>query len=226
LKSILYNQRRLFFHKFQHIYIWLVYAFTIPLVMLNSIRELAGERQATFKMYFDVKGSRFEAWTCSILSIVYVLLPFICMPFWTALPLALVSNIFSSLFFSLQFVVNHEVDSIITPAPFSPNVDFGAYQLQQSLTFNPDSRLALELSGGLNTQIEHHLFPCVHYSHYKDISHIVRRLAKQFGLDYQFRPHWYQAVQAHYNVLKTPPKSIKDKSSKPERGSKNDTKTK
>jgi hypothetical protein len=110
---------------------WFVYAATIPLVMINSIRELVGERQATFKMNFDVPLARAEvcraatscillpgrsirclraaqAWSCSILSVIYVLLPFYFLPFWTALPLAVVSNVFSSLFFSLQFVVNRE----------------------------------------------------------------------------------------------------------------------
>jgi linoleoyl-CoA desaturase len=209
IKSITFNQRRFWYHKYQHIYMWFVYAFTIPLVMFNSFRELWKGRQVTFKMQYPVPGSKIEAWATSFASLGYVILPFFIMGFWRALPLVLVSNVVSSLYFSLQFVVNHEVDSIIDSAPPPPKVDWGAYQIASSLTFCPDSRLSLESSGGLNTQVEHHLFPGVHYSHYKDISVIVRKVCKQFGLKYLTAGSLRDAVAAHYQLLKNPPKSVR-----------------
>jgi len=115
----------------------------------------------------------------------------------------------SSIIFSLQFVVNHEVDTIIDSKPHATSIDFGQFQMEESFTFSPDSLMALELSGGLNTQIEHHLFPCVHYSHYSEISQIVRRVARRFGLQYQSTPTWFGAVKKHYNLLKNPPQSIR-----------------
>jgi len=120
-------------------------------------------------------------------------------------------QIFSSLFFSLQFVVNHEVDTIIDDKPHAKSIDFGQFQLEESFTFGPDSTLALELSGGLNTQIEHHLFPGVHYSHYGAISKIIRRVATRFNLDYQHSHSWWGAVKKHYNLLKNPPVSTRAK---------------
>jgi fatty acid desaturase len=214
LKSILYNQRRLWFHKYQHLYMWLVYAFTIPMVMINSIREQWRGRQVTFKMRYYVPGAKIEAWGCSIVSVIYVLMPFFCLPFWTALKLGILSNVVSSLYFSMQFVVNHEVESIIDASPPPKSIDWGSYQVAGSLTFAPDSRFSLEASGGLNTQVEHHLFPGVHYSHYKAISGIVRRVAKDFGLKYQYAPTLFDAVAAHYNLLKHPPKSIREPAAK------------
>jgi linoleoyl-CoA desaturase len=210
LKSILYNQRRFWVHKYQHIYMWLVYALTIPFVMINSIREQWRGRQVTFKMRYFVPGAKLEAWGCSIVSVFYVVFPFFFLPFFTALPLVIVSNVVSSLYFSMQFVVNHEVDSIVDASAPPKVIDWGAYQVAGSLTFAPDSRLALEASGGLNTQVEHHLFPGVHYSHYKSISKIVRKVAKDFGLHYQSAPTLFHAVRAHYKLLKNPPKSIRE----------------
>jgi len=209
IKSILYNQRRFAYHKYQHIYMWLVYAFFIPLVMLNSIRELYSGRQVTFKMYYHNKGAKLEAWGCSLGGLTYLLLPYVFLPFTTALCLSLFTNITSSLIFSLQFVVNHEVDTIIDSKPHASSIDFGQFQLEESFTFCPDSLFALELSGGLNTQVEHHLFPGVHYSHYRDISKIVRSVAGRFNLNYQHSTTWWDAAKKHYNLLKNPPSSVR-----------------
>jgi linoleoyl-CoA desaturase len=209
LKSILPNQRRLWFHKYQHLYMWLVYTFTIPLVMLNSFKDIIIRRQVTFKMRFLAPHALLEAYACSVLSFVYLCLPFLFQPFWTAIWVVNLSNIVSSLFFSLQFVVNHEVDSIIDVPPTNGPIDWGIHQVVSSLTFAPDHRLSLEMAGGLNTQIEHHLFPGVHYSHYNDLTPIIRKVCKQFGITYQYRDSLVDALKAHYNLLKSPPKSTR-----------------
>jgi len=168
-------------------------------------------RQVTFKMYYHTKGARIEAWGCTIGGLLYLLMPYFFCSFWVAFKLSLVTNLVSSLFFSLQFVVNHEVDTIIDDKPHAATVDFGQFQLEESFTFCPDSPLALELSGGLNTQIEHHLFPGVHYSHYGAISKIIRSVAKRFNLDYQHSHSWWGAVKKHYKLLKNPPQSVRIK---------------
>jgi hypothetical protein len=81
--------------------------------MLNSIRELAIGRQLTFKMNYHSVGAKWETYGCSALSLIYLLLPYFFLPFGQALALATLTNVLSSLFFALQFVVNHEVSSIL-----------------------------------------------------------------------------------------------------------------
>lgn len=209
IKSILYNQRRLWYHKYQHIYMWVVYAMFIPIIMLNSIREMATGKQTTFRLRYHHAGAREEAWGCTFLGAIYILLPYAFLPFWTALPLVVFMSVVSSLIFSLQFVVNHEVDTLISDKPHAPTIDFGQFQLEEAFTFAPESLLATEFAGGLNTQIEHHLFPGVHYSHYRALSKIIRRNAAKFGLNYQYSDTWAGAIRKHYNLLKNPPASIK-----------------
>jgi len=137
------------------------------------------------------------------------LIPYFFLPFWTALPLVVLTSVTSSLIFSLQFVVNHEVDTVISEKPHAETIDFGQFQMEEAFTFAPDSYFALQFSGGLNTQIEHHLFPGVHYSHYHDVSRIIRRVAKDFKLEYQHSNTWIGAVKKHYALLKNPPASVK-----------------
>jgi hypothetical protein len=88
---------------------WIVYALFIPLIMLNSMRELFTGRQLTFKMYYHDTGARLEGFVCSFSGLLYLLAPYFFLPFGAALSLSIVTNLVSSLIFSLQFVVNHEV---------------------------------------------------------------------------------------------------------------------
>ena len=60
---------------------------------------------------------------------------------------------------------------------------------------------ALHLSGGLNMQIEHHLFPGVHYRHYPALSRLVRAACAEFHLPYNTSSSIFEAVAKHYRVL-------------------------
>jgi len=115
-------------------------------------------------------------------TITRVLLPFLCLPLGTAVAVFLISECTCSLWFSLQFAVSHEVEECVEQEKsllnaFNNNentgaatqgglVDWGAHQVLSSHNYGMDSLLSLHLSGGLNLQIEHHLFPSIHYVHY------------------------------------------------------------
>jgi len=219
IKSFLPNQRRLWFHKYQHLYMWVVYTFTIPLVMLNSIRVVLTEKQMRFRVTWNTPGAKLEGYLCSLGSLIYVYLPLFFQPSLSrAFCMVLLSNAVSSLWFSLQFVVNHEVASVVSqPAPSKDTVDWGTFQMAESSSFSPNSVFVLETSGGLNTQIEHHLFPGVHYGHYQKIAAITQRVAKQFGLPYNYQANLWTALRGHYDLLKNPPVSVREEEQREER---------
>jgi linoleoyl-CoA desaturase len=56
--------------------------------------------------------------------------------------------------------------------------------------------------GGLNYQVEHHLFPYISHIHYKDISKIVQAKAKEYNLPYHVNKSFVQAVWQHIKMLK------------------------
>jgi linoleoyl-CoA desaturase len=56
--------------------------------------------------------------------------------------------------------------------------------------------------GGLNYQIEHHLFPRVCHVHYRQLSPIVERVARKHGVPYHSCPTLWQAIRSHYRMLK------------------------
>jgi linoleoyl-CoA desaturase len=76
------------------------------------------------------------------------------------------------------------------------------HQMRTTANFSPDSRLASFLLGGLNRQIEHHLFPKVCHIHYPAIAKIVKQTAQEFNLPYIESPTFGLALLSHYRMLK------------------------
>jgi linoleoyl-CoA desaturase len=56
--------------------------------------------------------------------------------------------------------------------------------------------------GGLNYQIEHHLFPNISHVHYRSIAPIVERTAKEYGLPYNQKRNFFDAFFSHVRMLK------------------------
>jgi len=77
------------------------------------------------------------------------------------------------------------------------------HQLETSSNFGVKSRILTWLCGGLNYQIEHHLFPNVCHLHYRKIAPIVKRTAKEFGLPYRADVSFGQALKLHTAMLKS-----------------------
>ena len=58
------------------------------------------------------------------------------------------------------------------------------------------------LIGGLNFQIEHHLFPRISHVHYPEISKIVKRACERFHIPYHEFPSIFKAIGSHLRYLK------------------------
>ena len=79
---------------------------------------------------------------------------------------------------------------------------WAALQVTTTKNFSTDSLLWTHLSGGLNYQIEHHLFPCVYHLHYPSIHPIVKETCKDFDVPYYSYPSFWDALKAHFVHLK------------------------
>jgi len=120
------------------------------------------------------------------------LLGFLIMHFICGLTLALV--------FQTAHVVNE--------TSFSPNDEkksaidkWATHQLSTTANFSRNSRIFSWYIGGLNYQIEHHLFPSICHIHYKNIAPIVQETAQEFGLPYHQHKSFYHALRSHFSLL-------------------------
>jgi linoleoyl-CoA desaturase len=80
--------------------------------------------------------------------------------------------------------------------------EWAVHQIKTTANFAEKNKIISWLVGGLNFQIEHHLFPRVSHIHYPAISSIVRAHCVQFDLPYHSFPNVRQAVVSHIRTMK------------------------
>jgi len=121
-------------------------------------------------------------------------------------------------FLLMHFTAGLFLSSIFQPAhimetsPFAVPIDtdgtrrmensWAVHQVINTTNFSPDSRILSWFIGGLNYQIEHHLFVNICRVHYKRISPIVKSAMVAFGLPYHVQPTFSRALLEHVKMLK------------------------
>jgi linoleoyl-CoA desaturase len=106
---------------------------------------------------------------------------------------------------SVIFQMAHVVEGAEQPEPDENGVvhcDWAIHQLKTTSDFARNNLFLGWYIGGLNFQIEHHLFPNISHIHYRNLSRIVEKTAKDFGLTYNLKPTFFSAFASHVRRLK------------------------
>jgi linoleoyl-CoA desaturase len=80
--------------------------------------------------------------------------------------------------------------------------EFSVHQFATTANFATRSKLAAWFLGGLNFQVEHHMFPKISHVHYPSIKPIVEQTCKEFNVPYLEYPTLMQAIASHLRYLK------------------------
>lgn len=105
---------------------------------------------------------------------------------------------------SIVFQLAHVMPDVSHPVEKDEKTEYSwaVLQLRTTANFSTKSRFVTWFAGGLNFQIEHHLFPNISHIHYPNIAKIVRQTAEEMKLPYyEYRTFW-QATVAHFRYLK------------------------
>ncbi|MEQ1887355.1 MAG: acyl-CoA desaturase [Bryobacteraceae bacterium] len=150
---------------------------------------------------------KLEFWGCKAIYVaVFIALPFALQPAWRVIAGMLIFHILFSLLIAFIFNLAHAIEKADFPVPTgSPETiaeEWAAHQMRTTVNFAPDNRLLNWFTGGLNYQIEHHLFPYVSHTHYPDIRNIVRAAAEEFGLPYNSYDTYVSTVRSHVRILR------------------------
>ena len=137
---------------------------------------------------------------------VFVILPFALSPasWYVTLIGFIVMHFIAGLTLAAIFQPAHVVPSSNYPVPdASGNVDadWAVNQLYNTANFAPKAKLFSWYVGGLNFQVEHHLFPNICHVHYSKISKIVKETAEEFNLPYNSYKTFYGALKDHTKML-------------------------
>lgn len=105
----------------------------------------------------------------------------------------------------MVFQLAHLVEDTQFPLPNQDgNLEeaWAVHQMHTTANFSCDSRIVNLLCGGLNFQIEHHLFPQICHVHYRNISKLVRKTAEEHHIPYIENPTFLGALKSHYRFLR------------------------
>jgi linoleoyl-CoA desaturase len=126
------------------------------------------------------------------------------LPWWQVLLGFLLMHFISGLLLSLIFQTAHVINETEFYAPTedgSVENNWAIHQMRTTANFANGSKLFSWYIGGLNYQIEHHLFPNICHVHYRKISKIVRDTAKEFDVPYHHHKTFFEAVRSHFSLL-------------------------
>lgn len=137
----------------------------------------------------------------------FIILPFIVLdlPWWQFLIGFLTMQFAQGLVLGLVFQLAHVVEGTNFPHPNEEgNIEeaWAAHQMMTTANFSVNSKVAAFFCGGLNRQIEHHLFPKICHIHYPAIGKIVRETALEFDLPYIENSTFLIALGSHYRMLR------------------------
>ncbi len=198
-------------HRYQHLYAWFLYGLMTfswvtskDFVQLNRYRK-EGVRLNSRKNYPQLFT------TLVIAKLVYysvfLVVPMIVLPFawYWVIVFFLAMHFTSGFILTVIFQTAHVVPSTDFPLPDENGTienNWAIHQLATTSNFAPKNKLLSWFIGGLNYQVEHHLFPNICHVHYRKISEIVKSTALKYKLPYHVQPGFIRAVIEHGRMLR------------------------
>jgi linoleoyl-CoA desaturase len=183
-----------YLHRFQFIYAWFLYGMMtiVWLGVKDFVRLIRYHRDGTAKKQ---KANIAREWAILIFSkLVYIgyiyFIPLLVTPllWWQVLLGLFLMHYIAGFILAIIFQPAHVIEGTEFPLPDENNNlenNWAIHQLHTTTNFGNDSKWFSWYVGGLNFQIEHHLFPNICHVHYRNIAGIVRETTREFNLPYK-----------------------------------------
>ena len=205
------NQKKIGIHKYQYIYAWFLYG----LLTLNWATYKDFNSLIRYKKMGLIGGGK-NQFTFELIKI--IIMKLLYFTFIIFFPIYIGGA--TGLTVVLNFVVMQWIAGFILSCVFQPahvmeeckfavagndkiiHEDWAAHQVINTVNFAPENKLLGWYVGGLNFQVEHHLFPNICHVHYRALSKIVKATAEEFKLPYNVQPTFGSALWNHMKMLK------------------------
>lgn len=202
------TQKRRAVHRYQHIYAPILYGFlSIAWVLANDFEKYyKGAVLQTKIRRFGAK-ERFIFWVTKVFYLIaYLIVPIYFLGFLPWLIGYLVMNFVLGITLAFVFQLAHVVDVVAFEDAREEDLhleeEWAEHQLRTTANFATKSRFLSWFLGGLNFQIEHHLFPRISHVHYPDLHEIVKEVCARHGVTYHEYPSLNTALAAHFRTLR------------------------
>jgi len=196
-------------HRVQHIYTPLLYAISSMLWVLfqDFAKYFRRKIHQTAMAEMTVKD-HFIFWISKVLYFsFYIALPIFLLGWTNWLLFFLTLHIGLGFILAVVFQLAHVVEETTFEFAASDEItrienEWAIHQVKTTSNFSPNSAVISWLVGGLNYQIEHHLFPRVSHIHYPALSKIVKEKCEAFDLPYNCIPSLGKAVISHFRLIR------------------------
>jgi linoleoyl-CoA desaturase len=202
------EQPRLRWHRYQHLYLWFFYGFLLPKwVFYDDFRVLKSRLIGVHPLAPPGRGKIASFIGCKLFFVGWAIaIPALYHPLWQVLLFHFVAAFTLGATLGTVFQLAHCTEAaVIVPVPRGGRMktEWTVHQLETSVDFAPKSAWISWFVGGLNFQVEHHLFPKVCHLHYPALSGIVSAVALRHGLRRRSHATLGGALSAHFNHLRT-----------------------
>lgn len=202
------SQPRFKAHRFQHIYLPFLYAIsTIFWVLVKD-----------FQHYFFGNGYAVEVakmkgidhlvfWSTKLVYFgLYLVFPIYVWGIWPTIVGFTLMHIMLGTVMSFVFQLAHVVENVEFEHAVGEEVqienEWAIHQIATTSDFAPRNKIVSWFLGGLNYQVEHHLFPRISHIHYPAIQKILAKTCEDFGVNYRYYPTMREALSSHFRHMK------------------------
>ncbi|MFC4261626.1 fatty acid desaturase family protein [Ferruginibacter yonginensis] len=202
------TQKKYKIHRFQHIYVWFLYTqLLIIWVFATDYTKYFKKKVGQVPLKKFSAFDHFAFWTAKIgYYAMMIVLPIYMVGFVNWLIGFMVLAMFAGFVLSVVFQLAHTVEETAFPVPVenTNNIEneWAIHQIQTTANFATKNKLISWLVGGLNFQIEHHLFPKISHIHYPEISKIIKKTCEEFNIKYIEHRKMRHALASHAMYLK------------------------
>ncbi|GAC1538220.1 MAG: acyl-CoA desaturase [Myxococcales bacterium] len=201
-------QSRHAIHRFQHLYIWVLYGvFPLRWFFVDDFVELATGRIGG-QAFAPPRGwdlASMLAGKAFFVGWAFVL-PLLLHPTWALIPMWLFTSFVLGNVIAVVFQLAHcaeEADFHESRAGSQlMNTEWAVHQVTTTVDFARGNGLLGWYLGGLNFQVEHHLFPRICHVHYPALSRIVEETCRAHGVRYRAEPTFRAALSANVRWLR------------------------
>lgn len=197
------------YHKFQQFYAFPLYGLMTILKFFGEFGSFLGYNREGLIKRMNANPT-LELVKLIITKLIYLFiiigLPLLLTEFsiWQILIGFMVMHLVAGMIMSTVFQMAHVVQGVYQPLPNDGIIPSErlVHQLRATSDFGKKSGLLSWYIGGLDFQVEHHLFPNICHVHYAAIAPIVEQTAKEFGVTYNTNRTFAHAIVSHYKRLK------------------------
>lgn len=198
------------FHRFQHYYSFFLYGLlTVNWALTTDWKQMRSYLKRNLS--YGTAQSPAKLWTVLVITkiiyaVIWIVLPILLgVTWWKVILGFFVMHYTAGIILSIVFQLAHVVEDTANPVP-NENGEientWAIHQLYTTANFAPKNKIVNWFTGGLNHQIEHHLYPHISHIHYGNIAELVKQTAKECNLPYHEFKTTRSAIWAHYQHLK------------------------